>query len=160
MSIKQWRSWSFDKERIRCSCMVADKYMLALHRYFIWADRMRVHFNGVLKSHFLGAIKPEFGSAEYINATLYMSYWYAGMYVVIEGWKELGLSDSKIDKLLNSTNVDLLKRYRNGVFHFQKKYWDERFIEFIRDGENAIEWIRQLREEFSRFFLEKLDKKE
>jgi hypothetical protein len=49
-----------------------------------------------------------------------MSYWYAALYVVIEGWRDLGLADATIDALLQSPNVDLLKRYRNGVFHFQK----------------------------------------
>ncbi len=139
--------------------MAINKDTITLHRYFIWADRMRVHYDNVLKTSFLGSTKPEFGSPEYINAILYMSYWYAGMYVVVEGWRDLRLSDSRIDELLNSPNTNLLKRYRHGVFHFQRKYWDERFIEFIRDGEKAVKWIGELRKEFSRFFLEELAKK-
>ena len=49
-----------------------------------------------------------------------MSLWYGGLYVVIEGWKELGLSDPHVDDLLRSSNVELLKRYRHGTFHFQR----------------------------------------
>jgi hypothetical protein len=42
---------------------------------------------------------------------IFMSYWYGGLYVVVEGWRELRLSDPKIDALLTSQNVNLLKRY-------------------------------------------------
>lgn len=31
---------------------------------------------------------------------IFMSYWYGGLYVVIEGWKELGLHDPEIDQLI------------------------------------------------------------
>jgi hypothetical protein len=125
-----------------------DDSILTLHRYFIWADRMRVHFDQILK---LGKEK----HANYqFDTLLYMSYWYAGMYVVIEGWNELGLTDPRIDKLINSKNVDLLRIYRNGVFHFRKKYYDEnRLLPFIVDGENPVEWVRLLREALSDYFL-------
>jgi len=82
----------------------------------------------------------------------YMSYWYGGLYVVTEGWQELGLSDPEIDSLLTSEHVDLLRRYRNGCFHFQADYFDERFRDFIaRQG--SVGWISSLHEAFSRWFL-------
>ena len=56
----------------------------------------------------------------------------ASLYLVIEGWQELGIQDSEADELLRSPHVDLLKRYRNGVFHYQRDMWDERFMAFIR----------------------------
>ena len=83
-----------------------------------------------------------------------MSYWYGGLYVVIEGWRDLGLHDDPIDALLGSPNVDLLRRYRNGVFHFQRRYFDDRFIRLMTDGENVITWVRTLNEQFGRFFLD------
>jgi len=43
---------------------------------------------------------------------IFMSYWYGALFVVIEGWRELQLSDPSIEPLLASDNVDLLKRYR------------------------------------------------
>lgn len=58
---------------------------------------------------------------------LYMSLWYACLYVLIEGWLQLKLSDPEVDALLESPNVDLLERFRNGVFHYQRDYWDERW---------------------------------
>ncbi|MCK5595602.1 hypothetical protein KAI19_05435 [bacterium] len=128
---------------------IADINVVTLHRYYIWANRMRTHFDEVLKSGYK-TIESEKG----IEVFLYMSYWYGGLYVVIEGWEELNLSDSKIDNLLNSSNVDLLRRYRNGVFHFQEKYYDKRFLEFMIEGENCANWVRELNKEFGRFFLE------
>ena len=119
--------------------------IITLHRYFIWANRMRTHFDEVLSRGELD------GKAE-IESFLYMSYWYGGLYVVIEGWRELGLTDNAIDDLLQSRNVKLLQRYRNGVFHFQRKYHDQRFLDFMSQGEDEVTWVRTLNEQFGRFF--------
>ena len=126
----------------------------ALHRYFIWADRMRVHFE-----RFLSTGRSEYDQStkhKDLEALLYLSYWYASMYVVIEGWKELGLSDPEVDALLESENVQLLKRYRNGVFHFQTDYLDDRFFGFM-EAQGTVSWIRSVRESMSRFFLGAFD---
>ena len=137
--------------------MNEDRYVYTLHRYFIWADRMRVHFDRALRAR-----PQQTGSKQNFNLDefLYMSYWYGGMYVVIEGWKNLGLSDSEIDNLLDSPNVDLLRRYRNGTFHFQRDYFDKRFIAFMKDGKDSVQWIRELRKQLSRFFLNWLQQKQ
>ena len=82
---------------------------------------------------------------------IYMSYWYGGLYVVIEGWFELGLKDQVIDPLLKSPNVALLKRYRNGIFHFQKDYMDERFHEFMASND-CVPWVRHLTNAFGDYF--------
>lgn len=91
---------------------MASNPILSLHRYFVWADRMRVHFKGLIDSEGKDDSKSSVSNA---FAYPYMAYWYAGLYVVIEGWQELKLSDEKIDVLLHSENVELLKRFRNGV---------------------------------------------
>ena len=122
--------------------------LVALHRYYIWANRMRIHFDEVLSSS-------KDINDENIEAMLYMSYWYAGLYVVIEGWQELKLKDDIIDSFLTSPHVDLLRRYRNGVFHFQAKYYDERFIAFMSEGASSAEWVRNLNRQFGRYFIEK-----
>lgn len=121
--------------------------ILSLHRYFIWANRMRVHFDELLTS---GTYVTEKGQ---IEGRLYLSYWYAGLYVVVEGWRELGLSDAAIDGLLSSPNVELLRGYRNGTFHFQSNYNDRRFTEFIEQGTNIVEWVRELNGQFGRYLL-------
>ena len=78
------------------------------------------------------------------------------MLIVVEGWEILKLKDQVIDKLLNSPNVGLLKRYRNGVFHFQKKYNNEKFINFMQEGLDTIKRIRALNSAFSQFFIRSL----
>lgn len=125
--------------------------LFTLHRYFIWADRMRVHFDNTLKN------KEKMDKQRFdIDSFLYISYWYGGLYVVIEGWKELALQDDAVNSLLDSPNVGILRRYRHGVFHFQKEYYDKRFTEFMTEGQNCVVWVRQLRKAFSNYFLEKL----
>jgi hypothetical protein len=131
--------------------------IITLHRYFIWADRMRVHFDDILKK--TNFVSPKlYKKKEGIDTFLYMSLWYGMFYVLIEGWQELKLKDEKIDELLKSKNVQLLKRYRNGVFHFQKEYYDERFTKLMAEGQDIASWIRELRDEFSRWFLVVHDK--
>lgn len=129
-----------------------DEPLLSLHRYWIWANRMREHFYSLVPK-VAGNPVPDRFSPDAIEADLYMSFWYGELYVVIEGWRELRLSDPAIDALLTSPNVDLLRLYRNGVFHFQRDYFDERFQGFIRDGENAVSWVRKLNEAFGAYFL-------
>jgi hypothetical protein len=121
---------------------------LTLHRYFIWANRMRTHLDEVLSK---GAPVEE--TKTQIESLLYMSYWYGGLYVVIEGWRELKLTDPVIDTLLQSPNVQLLRRYRNGTFHFQRKYLDERFTDLFAKGTDVVAWVRNLNSEFGRYFL-------
>jgi hypothetical protein len=83
---------------------------------------------------------------------IFMSYWYGGLYVVIEGWQELGLRDPTIDSLLASSNVSLLKRFRNGVFHFQREYFDARFSEILQSSD-SVPWVSELSSAFGGYFL-------
>ena len=123
-------------------------HLFSLHRYFIWANKMRVHFDMLHQENI-----PRYKGWD-IETRLYMSYWYGGLYVVIEGWQQLKLSDPTIDQLLASPNVPLLRRFRNGTFHFQKNYNDKRFLDFITEGQNVVQWVRKLNIEFGRFFLD------
>ena len=73
--------------------------------------------------------------------------------MVVEGWLALGLSDLFVGGLINSPNVDRLKRYRHGVFHFQKDYFDERFPDFITKGKDSASWVSDLNEAIGAWFL-------
>ena len=88
---------------------------------------------------------------------IYMSFWYAALFVVIEGWRELGLTDTRIDILLQSPNVELLRRYRNGAFHFQREYFDVRFMDFVKEPD-TVQWVRELNEKFWSLILDDLNK--
>src|SRR5208282_3830685 len=115
--------------------MRGDAKIYSLHRYFLWA----IHMNDLFKAALLerGPIDLRAWTKESIRAFEYMSYWHAGLFVVVEGWQSLGLHDSVLDKLLASPNVGLLKRFRNAVFHYQKNFLDQRFVDMVREGQNA-----------------------
>ena len=128
--------------------------IVSLHRYFIWANRMRTHFDEELARNLAD---PRNGPDPLtIEERLYMSYWYGGLYVVIEGWRSLGLADRTIEVLLESPNVGLLRRYRDGVFHYQRRYYDQKFLDLITKGSDVAIWVRELNREFGRFFLDSI----
>lgn len=134
----------------------ADNPINILHRYFIWANRMRIYFDETLQKHKERKIdEHRFG----IESMMYMSLWYGLLFVVIEGWQSLKLSDATIDELLKSPNVVLLKKYRNATFHYPEKceYQDERFENFFQE-QTTVQWVRQLNSEFSHYFLNALKK--
>lgn len=133
--------------------MAMDPRVFTLHRYYIWANRMRTHFDDLLKG---GDVKGLFTGRgrDSIEATMYMSLWYALLYVVVEGWRRLRLSDPAIDALLgNAEHVHVLKRYRHGVAHFQPNYVDSRFVEIMKESETTVPWVRDLNRELGRWFL-------
>lgn len=114
--------------------------LVTLHRYFIWADRMRWHFDQALRAV---AGSREAYERSRLDIELYLSLWYAHLYVVVEGWRRLGLRDEAVDRLLTSSNLALLRKYRHGVCHFQEAYWDERLLGFIGEPSSAV-WVRTL----------------
>ena len=131
--------------------------ILALHRYYIWANRLREHFDVAISRTPLGS---NANSQTYFadDVGLFMSHWYAALYVVVEGWKKLELSDPQLDQLLSAPHIELLKRYRNGVYHFQKNYFDPRFSELFeaKEAKSVAPWVRELNLGFGRYFLERL----
>lgn len=134
----------------------------ALHRYYVWTTLMKQDFEAALLK---GDHLPEEGQdpriwpAKYFASAVgtYMSYWYAGLYVVCEGWTSLGLKDPKVNALLKHSNLSLLRRYRNGAFHFQKDYFDARFQDFIGE-QGTVAWVRELSSALGSWFLEHLRK--
>lgn len=124
--------------------MPTDAEVLTLHRYFIWANKFQTHFDRIVGS--TAKLDPNPNVWFFDETGLFLSYWYAALYVVIEGWLELRLHDPAIDVLLLSPNVQHLKRYRHGVCHFQPKYFDDRFLE-LSASPDSVEWVRNLNHE-------------
>lgn len=93
----------------------------------------------------------EIPSGEYFA---HSSQWFASLHIVIEGWSNLKLEDPTIEKLLYEFEElqSLLRRYRNGVFHFQPNLIDGRFTELVKSSYNWTLWIRLLHDEFVRHF--------
>ena len=126
-----------------------------LHRYFIWALNMRDHFREALDEQDIPD-EPEtpFETQVWlIKPFMYASYWFATLFVVVEGYRELRLADQRVDDLLrDEPNVDLLRRFRNGIYHYQRTYWDQRIRDFLNPA--ATDWAQNLTQEFNRFFIE------
>ena len=133
--------------------------IFVFYRYFLAADTMRRYFLEKLRDRqYKRAFQqhPLMGYAVMFHMGppgIAMAYFYSAMYVLIEAWKELGYHDSKIDSLLSSPFVDLLRRFRNATFHFQRDFVSDKWKEFIDAGEESSEWICELRDAFSDFLF-------
>jgi len=123
---------------------------MTFHKYFIHADRMRVLFEAELQKK---QGKPRTNID--VEEMMFLVLWYGCLYVVVEGWQTLKLSDPKIDHLLKSKNVGLLKGCRHDTFHFQRKYLSNRTLRFI-DEKGTPSWVRELTSEFGNWFLREL----
>jgi len=88
-----------------------------------------------------------------------LTQWYASLWVVIEGWQQIPFADPEIDDLIDSSPrfCGLLKRFRNGVYHFQPNLLEPRLIDFLEKSDVTMLWARLLHHEFLRFFWELLD---
>lgn len=118
--------------------------VMSLHKYFLNADFVR--------DVFMRRMNREQSPAESDFATsmddlIALSLWYATVYVVIEGWRDAGISDSEVDELLGDDRVDDLRRFRNQIFHYQPEYDNPRLLEFLgtgdADAQDATTWIRR-----------------
>jgi hypothetical protein len=133
--------------------VATDSQLVALYRYYVWANNMKVHFEEILKR--TGAV--DITSVDGFYVAMYMSLWYGCLYVVIEGWRELGLEDSEIGAFLESSNVNLLRTYRNATFHYQKDYLHEKFMAFLREGEATATWVRGIHNAFAAYFAHEFE---
>lgn len=122
--------------------------MLALHRYLAWADAMRAHSEKVMPA----AQGKGLDDVNVGLALMYFAYWFSTLYVVIEGYRSLKLNDDAIEKLLEDKDkVDILRRYRNTIFHFQPEYFDDRNVAFMNSANTILPWLKELRIAFAKF---------
>jgi len=89
-----------------------------------------------------------------------MVVWYSLLYVVVEGYLELKLSDPDIDELLKAESyLGSLRLFRNTSFHYQKDPIPEKAMKFLVT-EDSETWIKSLNRALDKFFLEHLPIKE
>lgn len=123
--------------------------IFAWARYVYWSEVERKQYEG----HEPADDEPTLGLT-----TVLMVQWYATLWVAVEGWRECPLSDETVDELLTDPafedNVQLLRRFRNGVYHYQPELINERLLAFFRQGEHAVTWAFLLHEEFMRVIWE------
>jgi hypothetical protein len=82
------------------------------------------------------------------------------MYVVVEGYGELGYHDAGVDGLLaQSDYLDSLRRFRNAVFHFQGEPISPKLTAFL-DSVGSEQWTQDLYRALKAFFEAQLPIKE
>jgi hypothetical protein len=140
---------------MRDAMVATNEQIFTLHRYLLWANRSRYDFHSRSRGAGVPPDEPRAFLEWFRPVLVDMAPWMGSLYVVIEGWKELGLTHSRVDELLLSSHVDNLRRFRNGVFHFQPTYFDDRFIQiFVGAG---ADWALELHDEFSEFFKDRFE---
>jgi hypothetical protein len=85
----------------------------------------------------------------------FMYYWYASLYDVVQGFRNLRLIDPRINSLLASPNVKALRWCWSGVFHYQPDYFSATLLEPIQSP-NFIGWVRELMEAFCTYFAREI----
>jgi hypothetical protein len=132
--------------------------ILTLYKYFAYAAHMRSLYIEEIDPEWLNNVTPDIlGMMMLFNSApgIYLLYSYSGIYLVIEGWRDLGLEDPKIDELLQSPFVDRLRLFRNATFHYQKEPLSWKHLQFFGTEEEQTEvWLNKLYREFARFFGE------
>jgi hypothetical protein len=87
-----------------------------------------------------------------------MLKWYASLYVAIEGWSKCPLSDATVDELLRDPafdhNLQLLRRFRNGVYHYQPELINDKLLGFLREATQTVAWAFLIHSEFKRVLWE------
>jgi hypothetical protein len=74
-------------------------------------------------------------------------YWFASLFVIAEGWRDLKLSDPEIDPIIDA-HIDSLRLLRNAVFPFQPK--DVKFRQW--NTPDRWNWAEKLMAAFQRYF--------
>jgi hypothetical protein len=134
------------------------KDIITLYRYYSFAVYMRELFQREMdESWGESLVRGDLSPMElfYAPPGISLMYMYSALYVVIEGWKDLGLSDPRIDELIGSPFVDRLRRFRNATFHYQNDIASLKHLKlFGTEKERTEVWLRELYTELSRFFKE------
>ena len=125
--------------------------LLALHRYYLWANRFRTLFEAAPPGQAGTALTTDMAFDD--DAVMFMSFWFSGIYAVIEGWHKLVLADPRIDELLESRHVTLLRRFRNDICHFQREHGDPQCLDIVGSRE-IVPWVRELTLGFGNYFLD------
>ena len=123
--------------------------VLAWARYVFWANVEREQYD---------AYEPPEDEPPTGRRFALMAQWYAALWVAIEGWRESSLSDPIVDELLTELdfkpNLQRLRRFRNGVYHYQETLLDDRLLGFLREGTNTAPWAFLVHSEFKRVLWE------
>ena len=136
--------------------------LLALHRHWLAADAVKQFLFAAIPVDEKRTILPKdlIDVAQVWSAMLRLGVFYALMYVVVEGYRELDCHDPAVDELLAETEyVDAFRRFRNATFHYQDDPISPKLLEFL-EAEGSEKWAQKLYAAFKAFFERNLPIKE
>ena len=128
---------------------------LSWARYLYWSDILHQRWTSEARDQ----DDVDSSTAEWRSFAL-AAQWLASVPVLIEGWRKLKMPEGLINRLLDAypDYCDQLRRFRNGVYHFQPEIFDERLRAFPTSGQETLLWVSALFYEFKRFLWEWPDK--
>lgn len=140
--------------------------IIALHKHWCIADAVKVVINAPITSRSEESSEIKRYGQEFVllgeKASLFarMSVWYALLYVVVEGYRELKVAFPPLDELLEKPElVNDLRLFRNATFHYQENPLSEKILGFLCQEESE-KWIHELNRQLEAFFLTRLPIKE
>jgi len=135
---------------------------ISLHRHFLAADAVKQFlFVALPVDPKTSRLRDDIMEAASMwSGMLRLQVFYALMYVVVEGYRELGCHDPKVDSLLVQAHfVDGFRRFRNANFHFQEDPISPKLLEFLT-AEGSEKWAHDLYAALKAFFEKELPIKE
>src|ERR1700733_8683605 len=129
--------------------------LIALHKHWCTANSVKVRLGIPFATP--SNVPAHLTALARMNSDFFAtSVWYALLYVVIEGYRELSLRDQLIDELLKDEDrVGALRRFRNGLFHYQENPLGQKLLTFL-ENEGSHIWITNLNASFAEFFKREL----
>lgn len=134
--------------------------LAVLYKHWITADSVSYHLRRSMQAADDNPEKmPEelkaLGQMQSTFSTL--SVYYGLLWVVVEGYREIGLADKRIDALLEQEGMaDALRRFRNAVFHYQNAPFGPKLMEFLT-AKGSETWVKELNTAFEQFFIKSLN---
>jgi len=119
---------------------------VSLCRYRSWSVSLRAIVAPTLREYEDGAQQLTGPLVAFLN------YGFASLFVISEGWRELKIPDERIANVLSEDHLEVLRRYRNGVFHFQRDFGDDRFLGILQAGTDTLRRVKELDAAYDAFF--------
>lgn len=134
--------------------------LAALHKHWCTADAVKLSVAAPVHDGLPDWPEDLLALANMHSQFLRISVWYALLFVVVEGYRELKVDDPAINALLaDEAMTDSLRRFRNAVFHFQEDPVGPKLMQFLQTPESET-WVHQLHAAFKTFFENALPLKE
>jgi hypothetical protein len=149
-----------NRRRVRT---VSDHALVTLHKYYLRAEYMRGLASAARKQlvdqygiEALRSNSPR--TTERFHLEMFVDYWYAGIFAVMEGYEKLGLIVPEVETLCTNPLYQKLRDYRAGVYHFREKYFDDAIRDLLADPSSG-KWLTDLDMALGRFLLDELRKR-